>query len=171
MEDRLRYILVLVNEWLRFAEAKNAALVVATSGIALAVAKFSPSLDAKGSEFWLCTAGLGFVYSSGIASLFSFTPKIQFLWSLSNHQISNDDNFFFFGDIADYSASDYIRALYTGAGLQNQGSKLELDLAGQIIINSRIALQKFICARWSTSLLLIGTICIAASGSIHLLKN
>ncbi len=37
MEERLKYVLSLINEWLRFAEAKNAALVAADTGIVLGV--------------------------------------------------------------------------------------------------------------------------------------
>ena len=33
MEERLRYILGCVSEWLKFAEAKNGAFLVATSAL------------------------------------------------------------------------------------------------------------------------------------------
>jgi hypothetical protein len=143
MEDRLKYILGSVNEWLKFAEAKNAALLVATSALVLALVDYLPD---KTHSFWnwalFITASVFFLLSSLIC-LLSFVPQVKFPWIVSLRQMTPKDNLFFFGDIANYSAEEFVEALYHASTMKSAINKLQCDLAGQIITNSRIGLKKF----------------------------
>jgi hypothetical protein len=145
MEDRLHRILALVNEWLKFAEAKNAALLAANSAIifgSLKVLETSPPLPR-----WL----LIYIYLAIVAvalaaslSLLSFLPKTRLPWLGSTKRPTPEDNLLFYGDIACYDPRSFLEALYRQAGTNfSQPDSLEEDYAEQIIINSRIALSKF----------------------------
>ncbi len=143
MEDRLKYILGLCIDWVKYAEKKNAALLVATSGLVVSLIGYFPDKTSSPSIracFWLgCVA----LVLSAAFCLVSFIPQIQFPWIASRRKTSSEDNLFFFGHIADYSTAGLVDALYRGEGLQPAPNKLQLDLAGQIIVNARISLNKF----------------------------
>ena len=48
MEDRLRYILSVVNEWLKFAEAKNGALLAVDVAIVFGILQLISNTSSKG---------------------------------------------------------------------------------------------------------------------------
>jgi hypothetical protein len=143
MEDRLRYILGLCIDWVKYAEKKNAALLVAASGLVVSlIGRFPDKTSSSGIRacFWIGCASL---VISAVISLISFIPQIEFPWIVSRRKTGSEDNLFFFGHIADYSAPELIDALYRSEGVQSASNKLQLDLAGQIIVNARISLKKF----------------------------
>jgi hypothetical protein len=143
MEDRLRYILGLCIDWVKYAERKNAALLVAASGLVLSLIGYFPTKTSSSGIracFWISCASIAL---SAVLSLVSFVPQIQFPWIASRRKTGSDDNLFFFGHIADYSASELVDALYRAEGAQAIPNKLQMDLAGQIIVNARISLNKF----------------------------
>lgn len=160
MEDRLKHTLQFVNDWLKFSEAKNAALVAL---VAVILSEFSTSLsdETSGWIWWLNALGVWSITAGGILSLMSFIPRLTFKWSQSTTAMSAEDNLFYFGDISKYSAFQYLDALYAAENQENQKRKLEADLAGQIVINSKIAMKKyrqFTCAAFAALLgfILIG---------------
>jgi hypothetical protein len=73
----------------------------------------------------------------------SFIPQVKFPWIVSLRQTTPKDNLFFFGDIANYSAEEFVEVLYHASTMKPAINKLQCDLAGQIITNSRIGLRKF----------------------------
>ena len=62
---------------------------------------------------------------------------------MSLRQTTSKDNLFFFGDIANYSADEFVEALYHASNTKPAINKIQCDLAGKIITNSRIGLRKF----------------------------
>jgi|Deesub1362A_J573_1020465.scaffolds.fasta_scaffold04695_5 hypothetical protein len=145
METRLREILDLVNQWLKFAEAKNAALLAANSTIAFALLK---SLQQFGSlPLWLniyVYIAIALLFISAALSLLSFIPKTHIPWIASTRRPAIEDNLLFYGHIAAYDAKSYLKALYRETGADKiEPSGLEEDYAEQIIINSRISLAKY----------------------------
>lgn len=170
MEDRLKYIFGVVSDWLKFAEAKNAALLVAASALVLALFEHFPD---QSQTAWLrgfCTTGTSFLLLSVLICLLSFLPKVDFPWLASRRKQNPDDNLFFFGHIADYSAKEYVEALYQAVGLQAQNKKLEIDLAGQVVINARIGMKKyrfFTVAAW---IAVLGIGFLAIAGILLLVK-
>ena len=156
MEDRLKYILDLCIEWVKYAEKKNAALLMAASGLVLALAGHFPD-KASSSGIRACLwIGCVSLVLSALICLVSFIPKIEFPWIASRRKTTSEDNLFFFGHIAEYSAAQFVDALYRGEGLQPAANKLQLDLAGQIIVNARISLNKFQLFTVSTWLATLG---------------
>jgi hypothetical protein len=143
MEDRLKYILILCIDWVKYAEKKNAALLVAASGLVLSLAGHFPDKTSPlgiRACFWIGCVSL---VLSAVICLVSFIPQIEFPWLDSRRKADSEDNLFFFGHIADYSASGFVDALYRSEGTQPVSNRLQLDLAGQIIVNARISLKKF----------------------------
>ena len=112
MEDRLKHIFGVVNEWLKFAEAKNAALLVAVAALSKPVLDHFPDKAALPTAWWCCTVGCGFLFLSGFLCLGSFLPQLTFKWGASKRPLMATDNLFYFGHIAHLSAFEYLEALY-----------------------------------------------------------
>jgi len=164
MEERLKYILGLCIEWVKYAEKKNAALLVAASGLVLSIVGHFPDKTFSSGIRACLWGGCVSLVLSALICLVSFIPQIEFPWIGSRRNTSPEDNLFFFGHIADYSASELVAALYRGEGLQSVSNKLQLDLAGQIIVNARISLKKFqlfTAATWLATLGVALIICAA----------
>jgi len=155
METRLKEILDLVNQWLKFAEAKNAALLAANCTIAFALSKSLQQF--KSIPLYLniyIYFAIALLFIAAALSLLSFIPRTHMPWISSTRKPSTEDNLVFYGHIAAYDANSYLNALYRETGvdkIKHQG--LEEDYAEQIIINSRISLAKyrlFAAAAWIT---------------------
>jgi hypothetical protein len=143
-----------VNDWLKFAEAKNAALL-AFSGTGmtatltvLATAQSLPTFLRFGlliSTSLLCICTL-------LCAL-SFIPKTnleKLLWLRSQPSKklhpSLTDNLYYFGDLRKYSAGELLNAVnvhYFNSIVTQPYSKECSDVAIQITINSDIASFKF----------------------------
>ena len=160
----MKYILGLCIDWVKYAEKKNAGLLVAASGLVLSLAgRFPDKTSPSGIRacFWIGCVSL---VLSAVICLVSFIPQIEFPWIVSRRKTSSEDNLFFFGHIADFSPSEFVDALYRGEGHQPAVNKLQLDLAGQIIVNARISLMKFrlfTVAAWLATLGIVFLICAA----------
>lgn len=145
MEHRLHSTLELVNQWLRFAETKNAALLAANSAIVFGIVNSSDHLG--GLPPWVKVyvwVGVGMIALSAAFSLLSFVPRTRLPWISSTRRPSPDDNLIFYGDIAGYDSRTYLEALHSQAGFEDtELSQVEFDLAEQIIINSTISLTKY----------------------------
>lgn len=153
MEERLKAIFSNVNDWLKFAEAKNGALIAfnaSTVGLIFSRILTNNDLPAIFNSIWvkgyfyiyvLC-AGLGF-----IISLLSFLAKIKITYFYTNGMTDPKDNLLFFGDICKYKnkTRTYLDRLRSnvGAGRTESYTKIEEDYAEQIIENSCIAMRKY----------------------------
>lgn len=165
MEDRLKYTLQFVNDWLKFSEAKNAALVAL---VAVIMTKFSTGLwnEASGWIWWCYALGVWCITGGGVLSLMSFIPNLTFSWGTMTNRLDATENLFYFGHIAKHSATDYLNRLYAAEGSeQNPNKKLEADLAGQIVINSQIAMKKYRQFTRALSLALAGFLLVAIAYS------
>ena len=137
-----------VNEWLKFAEAKNG-ILLAFSGAAitatitiLSTAQSIPNSLKVGlllTTILLCICSL-------ICS-FSFLPRTNLERVLPlNRKPSQNDNLWFYGSLQKYTASELLEALekdYLKTGNNLVDEKKYSDIAGQITINSRIAYLKY----------------------------
>lgn len=152
MENRLQNIFSSVNDWIKFAEAKNAALFAANSTLIIAVLK-EISIS-KWLEIWLpYRIGIGIYVGllitqlalSATICLYSFFPQIKHLPLAPQKEEPKDtDNLLFYGDIAHYEPKHYLRCLYKQQGEYIISTMpLEVDYARQIVVNSRIALRKY----------------------------
>jgi len=144
MQDRLRYTLGLVNEWLRFAETKNAALLAVDAGAVLALTKVVQGICWNTPEgIWIFTMILLLLLSCVLAMI-SFLPDVVPKWKSPKRCPREDANLLFYGDLAYYDRLSLLKAIAKQEGLSvpNNSAVLE-DYAEQIITNSRIALRKY----------------------------
>lgn len=153
----------MVNDWLKFAETKNATLLVAVSTFYVVIVDNFPSKDPQFFKYYLWFFGSILILISGIVAMSSFIPFLKFSWGESKNINNAAHNLFYFGDIAKYSAFDYIKALYNADITDSQNKKIELDLAGQAIKNSQIAVYKYKIFSAACTLLMFGLICVAIS--------
>lgn len=145
MEERLRYILSNVNEWLKFAEAKNGALLAVNGAVVLGALRL-----ADGRDFFCRWVEYYFYFAivmgglSGIVCLLSFLPQTQIPSLRVNSSPNEKGSLVFYGDLAGCDPSCYVRALHTQGGTELEAvDAFERDLAEQAIVNSRIAIWKY----------------------------
>lgn len=151
METKLLTVLAIVNDWLKFAEAKNAGLLVfAGAGIA-GVLSFVGSAAAEIPMRW--KVGLfscvGFLGVCCLITLFSFMPRTKLEKELSSRRgVRKDtDNLYYYGDLLKYTAEELLdsmsRLYYGGASGVLPLTKNHADVAAQVVVNSQIAMRKY----------------------------
>lgn len=152
MELRLLTMLQLVNDWLVFAEAKNAGLVALVGASMTAILTIlSLSLDIptiiSAALVWCAV----FLSVGLILSLFSFIPsrsphiEIEPSGKVAPPGLGN---VYYYGDLAAFPTGEaLIRSVIQkhdlGPSCSKSGSAACIDLALQVIINARIATRKF----------------------------
>jgi len=162
-----------VNEWLRFAEGKNAGIVGLASAGALALATIIPDRTDDGPWTRLALAGAAsFLALSLIAGLASFLPRTRLARLLGEPTtpVRPDDNLLFYGHLARYAPSDLAEAVarrYCGGTARDIGP-LHVDLGAQIVANARITVGKLrlftsAVAFFAVAVLLLLATAIAAS--------
>ena len=139
--DLLDKTLSKTNEWLKFAEAKNGAIIAVVCSVMFGVNRIVLNLDEIPSHliFYLY---IFFAFSSLslVIALSSFIPRLKKPFWLKIEEKSDNDNPFYFVDVCKYDAYSYLKLL--GITLSND-NKVAEKIADQIIINSRIASLKF----------------------------
>lgn len=155
LEDRLRYILGFVDGHVKYAETKNAALlVVNTAAVAGAI-----QLLTSGSplNIWFARYIALFAFFntiSGLIALLSFLPITSLSWFVKRGERADSDSLLFFGDSHKYGVKSYLTGLYKASGMEvKEFPSLHKMYAEQIINNSRIAWRKFSYFRigtWAT---------------------
>jgi len=140
--DLLDKTLSKVNEWLRFAETKNGALIGGVCAVMFGIQKAVSDITALpawlalyiASFFICCTIAL-------IISLLSFLPRLKAPFWLDADAIKSTDNPFFFGHACKYSGYTYLKLLNIKGAPEDQ--KVAEYFAEQIINNSKIAVGKY----------------------------
>ncbi|MEI3649939.1 MAG: hypothetical protein V6D39_08105 [Dolichospermum lemmermannii FEM_B0920] len=183
VSTKLLAIFQNVNEWLKFAEAKNGVLL-AFSGAAitatitlLATAQNIPNSLNFGlllTTIFLCICAL-------ICS-FSFLPKTNLedlLWlrdrrnKKSNSQDPIKDNFWYFGHLQKYKPDELLEVLnepyFKGSvDITKVEYKEYKDIAAQITINAEIAFLKFEVFTYAIKVLIASILIIPCSMLISL---
>jgi hypothetical protein len=170
VERQLSELLTRVIDWLKFAEAKNTGVVGLSStglGVLVTFLVAGPTIpDLSG-------VGLGIGAVSLMVSLMlavaSFLPSTD----LEKHLIgardkpSAGDNLLFYAHLARYEPRDLARAIaekyfeYEGEGFTP--SMLAIDLAGQVVSNSRITVRKLALFKYALFLFGFGVLIAAAA--------
>lgn len=140
----LANILDRTNDWLKFAEAKNGAILVLNCAVLFGALQ---SLNKEAPppllmEWFLIN--LIFFLAAGIlfstASLISrLTPP---LW-IKFPERKAAPNILYFGDISSLSEDSYLAEYYKTLEIQGKPSKLDSQYANQIVTNSKIAYIKY----------------------------
>ncbi|REE27259.1 hypothetical protein DFQ09_10187 [Winogradskyella pacifica] len=142
-----------VKDWLKFAEAKNAMLVVFNSASIYGVAKL-PFLN-KAEEPNFIDNYFSFIIIlliiSTVTCLISFVPRLKFiLLSISNSKEKN--NIFFFEHLGKSTPKKILESL-KGKGVKEEFSEVDEDIAVQIHSLANVATRKyslFTIAVWIT---------------------
>jgi hypothetical protein len=148
VEARLEAILERVDAWLKFAEAKNTALIVVTGGASAALAQQVTRVGVtKPLRDGLLAAEVCLLVALATA-LLSFFPQTDLAKRLTKRSDHPDDadNFYYYGHLAKYAPADLpalVARHYTGAqSYDPAGRRSHTDLAAQIGVNASITLAK-----------------------------
>lgn len=148
VQELLKNIFENVNNWLNFAEAKNAAMIA--FDIALLAAVGSMKLFTS-EKTWFIIHVLGTCISM-ILALASFLPNLG-KEKRNDDGYLESDNLIFYKDIAKYDPKRYLKAvfkMYAEISItEEQIQKIELDYATEITFNSSVALRKYALFKWA----------------------
>ncbi len=144
MDDKLKDIFSIVNDWLRFAEAKSATLIAGNAGLIFGISRLISTFQIEGGllayllfSIFLCSVSL-------VICLFSVMPSLKMPWDKKPTGINELDNLLFYGDIAKYTPVAYLEKLATFIGEENiKLNNYHKNIADQIIVNSVIACKKY----------------------------
>jgi hypothetical protein len=157
MDDLTAKLLVIfqnVNDWLKFAEAKNAALFAfSATGLAAPVTLLATVQNLPNSLKLGLIATASLLCICALLCAWSFLPKTnleKLIWlkaKPSQALVANlNDNLYYFGHLQKYSSDSLLNAIsqnYLGNKFSPPYPKEAQDLASQITINSAIAFRKY----------------------------
>lgn len=138
MEDKLKDIFSNTNDWLKFAETKTATLLAGNGVIIFGLFRIFKDTDTI-HDIFISTVIILLSLSIFI-NLLSLIPSLKMPFILYTKDKSENDNLLYFGDIIKYSTTEYLTKIKNGT---KEFTDFEQYYAGQIIINSVIALKKF----------------------------
>ena len=141
LENTLKQIV----DWLKFAEAKNGAIVALGCATIFGVLRLysSSSIESILIASYVASFSI-FVATAIVLSLASFIPRVTPPFWIKMPKTEQADNPFFFGHACKYSKIKYLELFnrYTESE-SNKESKLEVALCDQIVNNSRISFIKY----------------------------
>lgn len=143
MIDTLRDTLSKVNDWVKYAEAKNAANIAFSSASIFGVSRIMLSKpDLSDYIHYYSYLIISLLALSLVLSLISFIPKLKTPW-INIGNCEENDNLLYFGHACKYSGSKYLDKLYLGNAANSKNYEVELMYSNQIVINSKVAYTKF----------------------------
>jgi hypothetical protein len=165
LPEKLFVIFQNTNEWLKFAEAKNAALLAFSgTGMTATLTLLATAQNLPNSLRVGLLLATAFLCLCSFICTFSFLPRIHLekvLWlksrTFQNAKPSTDDNLYYFGHLQKYSPNELLEAInrnYLNSSITIPYEKESQDLATQITINAAIAFRKY-------QLFTYGTYCLA----------
>lgn len=165
LTTKLISIFQIVNDWLKFAEAKNAVLLAFSgAGVTIIVTYLSTISNLHQSLYRGLLVSIFLCCCSSLICSLSFLPKTNLkhiLWfkkkllRKSKVTLKDTDNFYYFYELKNYSCGellDSINRLYFKDKIPRPYEKEDLDIAAQIIANSEITSKKlelFVIALWA----------------------
>lgn len=155
--------LARVIDLVKFAEAKNAALLAFSSGWTIAISNLmAKEGDAPGAYADVLPISGSLFLVAALISLYSFIPKVKLSDFFSGeNRLSRELNLLFYGDVSEVNIADYparLKARYLPAEKQSATDAYLSDLSCQIHVNSTIANRKFAMFKrgaWATLLALL----------------
>lgn len=142
--SELHELLKMINEWLRFAEAKNAVMLGMSLSAATAMAKLSEESSAIAS--WSRISFILFMMLAAATSLVSFFPQLGEVKILTRRRGTPDRfNPIFFGSIARVTADEYATRLLAVLNHNGDFNAFQRAYIDQIKVNGTIAQFKFEC--------------------------
>ncbi|MCH9808088.1 MAG: hypothetical protein K0U74_10165 [Alphaproteobacteria bacterium] len=143
-EARLMFALGLANDWLKYAEVKNGALLTINGALIVGMHQMldwheMPPVLIE-AYVWIATAFLAASMLVGLASFYARTKTFGF--DIENVTGNGASNALYYGHLADMKRTDVLSRLVDGYDPTIPNRYLE-DAAEQIIINSKITRRKF----------------------------
>lgn len=136
--------LQLVNEWLKFGEAKNAVLVTFNGAAIAAVhnlAKIHEPIDPWVSWWiWCITTCCAVSVLIGLASFYARTRTEAIVFVTTSR---SSGNAIYFGHLADMKPEELLRRLVGDYSPSSDDGYLR-DMAGQVVANAKLARKKFV---------------------------
>lgn len=177
LEGKLFELLGLVNDWLRFAETKNGAVVGFASGsIALMLNTIDKGDRVYSNFVWfLFIAGMLGLLASLIAGLLSFFPRIRPPASMPPGAGAAPDpeseNLYYFGHLAWFEPANLAETINHRYFDSREPAirEVHIALARQIVINARIVLWKLRLFSYALVLYGAGVVAIVIGVAIVLL--
>ena len=165
LEKRLEAIFKNINDWLKFAEQKNGALLVLNVGIVWGMTRIVSKAENIIDVIYIINVlGYIFIVLSAIICLFSFFPILtDQSFKISKFKKSYKDNSLYFGDISKYKDYEYLRLISKKLGIKKKYTGFEKDYANQIINNSKIAAEKYKRFRSASILTVLGILFFSVS--------
>ena len=142
---KLSYVLDKIVDWLKFAEAKNGAVLAINSAILFGVTRLAMATDIT-SNYLLIYIALAIVLlaSSILVALLSFVPRLEPPLWVSFPQKPEKFNILFFGHICSCTPKSYLEYFYKmNEAPINQYCDSHNQLSNQIVTNSKIAYIKY----------------------------
>lgn len=152
-------VLGLVNDWLKYAEVKNGALLTINGALIVGMHQMvdwhEKRPDCVKTFVWMATVFLAASMLVGLASFYARTKAFGF----DIEKVSGDGgtNALYYGHLADMRRADVLARLVYSYDPSSPDQYLE-DLADQIIINSKIARRKFALFNCALMLTIVATI-------------
>lgn len=140
------------NQWLKFAESKNGALIALDSALLIGVfSLFTKSSSLKVLNYYFLWI-ISFLIISMVISSLSFIPVLSKdkQDKVSSKEIGQDKNILFFSVIKDLTSNEYLDLL--AKKIENKDFEIidyTEDYAEQIVTNSRIADNKYKLFKWA----------------------
>jgi hypothetical protein len=140
--DALHKLFTNVNDWLKFAEAKNLMLITFNGASIYGTLKLfeAPWLNSYSWVKWIVFVSIVFFVFSAILCLMSFVPRLKIL---KGGEFTNENvkNIWFYETLKSMNNMQVLQQFY---GTNSKSfTKAEEDLAEQVIQNSKIASRKY----------------------------
>ena len=153
MVNSLKDIFDNVNNWLKFAEAKNGVVIALNSALIFGVLKLNSTLtNANILRDYYISMVIFVLLISTIMALLSFVPRLKYPY-IHFEKPNNNDNLLYFTDISKYTPVQYYEKIQTIYNMKSDKKDFETHYINQIIINSKITfikLKQFEIAVWFT---------------------
>ena len=151
--ETLRDTLSKVNDWIKFAEAKNAANTAFCSASIFGLTRITLGIESINIFLKCYLVFIIILLAISLSlSLMSFIPSLKIPW-LHIGKREKDDNLLYFGHACKYNGSKYLDFLYNNKPHKSDNYEIEISYSNQIVINSKIAYIKykqFDMAMWFT---------------------
>lgn len=136
-------ILSDINDWLKFAEAKNGALLAINCGLAFGLIRLlSGAQDLSEVILYYSIFVLVQLFGSLTLALVSLLPRTTPPWWVKFPDKTEKENPLFFGSACKYSPLGYLNLINEMTGDKNT-EEIHEHLSNQIVINSKIAFIKY----------------------------
>jgi len=163
---KLTAIFQIVNDWLKFTEAKNAILLTFSgAGITAIITYLSASSNILQSLRIGLLIAITFLCFVSLICTISFLPKTNLeniMWlkgkPTRKKKLLDSDNLYYFDHLQKYNSTEFLESisrLYFENKIQPPYRKDYLDISSQIVINAEIASIKLMLSTISVWLLII----------------